>query len=403
MTEQTIRVPLWALFTRTKQTGHGVEELLSVYRDFGVIRRSDRDDNDNRPGQDLDAYQLVVPGDLVVNKMKAWQGSLGISNYRGIVSPAYYVYRRNNRVNVDVNMRYLNYVVRSRPFTDKSASNSKGIRPAQWDLIVEAFEQFQIPIPSVSIQRAIADYLDRETAVLDEITILLDEFTRLLREFHESKIIGTMPITSNTSASPFPEVSLGSVGVREKISNEGMKESNLLSLSHGRIKRRNIQTTEGLLPTSFETYQIVQPNDIIFRFTDLQNDQNSLRNGLVTEVGIITSAYINYRPNPTILDARYANYSFRALDLSKAFYSMGTGVRQTLKYEELARTRIPLPPIEEQRRIADYLDAETAKIDQMITTANRIRNLLTERKSALITATVTGHNDAYKEFLEVEN
>src|SRR5690606_21676902 len=114
-----------------------------------------------------------------------------------------------------------------------------------------------------------------------------------------------------------------------------MREKNLLSLSYGRIVRRDINSNEGLLPESFETYQIVDRNDIVFRMTDLQNDQRSLRSALVRERGIITSAYIAVRPkgiNPSFL-----GYLIRAYDVQKVFYAMGGGLRQSLKFEELRR------------------------------------------------------------------
>ncbi len=84
--------PLWTHFRRVKRTGFADEELLSVYRDYGVIPKASRDDNFNNPSDDLSSYQLVEQRDLVLNKMKAWQGSVAISEFRGIVSPAYFVY-----------------------------------------------------------------------------------------------------------------------------------------------------------------------------------------------------------------------------------------------------------------------------------------------------------------------
>ena len=118
------------LLRRTSETGFPDEELLSVYRDHGVVRKRDRQDNYNRPGEDLSSYQLVLPGDLVLNKMKTWQGSLGVSQHRGIVSPAYYVCR----VAPSIHRRYLHHLLRSRLLVAEYASRSKGIRVNQWDL-----------------------------------------------------------------------------------------------------------------------------------------------------------------------------------------------------------------------------------------------------------------------------
>jgi type I restriction enzyme S subunit len=75
--------PVWTLFRRTKRIGFESEQLLSVYRDHGVIPKASRDDNNNKASDDLSVYQLVKPGDLAINKMKAWQGSVAISEHQG--------------------------------------------------------------------------------------------------------------------------------------------------------------------------------------------------------------------------------------------------------------------------------------------------------------------------------
>ena len=81
-----------------------------------------------------------------------------------------------------------------------------------------------------------------------------------------------------------------------KNKNKDLVEKNLLSLSYGKIKRKNIEKSEGLLPASFDGYNIIEENDIVLRLTDLQNDHTSLRVGRTTERGIITSAYVTIRP-----------------------------------------------------------------------------------------------------------
>lgn len=155
-----------------------------------------------------------------------------------------------------------------------------------------------------------------------------------------------------------------------KAPNEGLAENNLLSLSYGKIRRRDINAVDGLLPASFETYNIIQPNDIVLRFTDLQNDQKSLRVGRATERGIITSAYVTVRPYDAFR-SRFIYYALHAYDLCKGFYGMGAGVRQGLKWQEARYIRLPWPGEEEQRRIVDYLDEKCAEIDRAISAAEQ--------------------------------
>jgi len=170
-------------------------------------------------------------------------------------------------------------------------------------------------------------------------------------------------------------------------SNAGMVEDNLLSLSYGRIVQKDISSNDGLLPESFETYQIVRPGDIVFRLTDLQNDKRSLRSALVEENGIITSAYLAV--TPCGLDSRYMSYLFRAYDVTKVFYSMGGGLRQSMKFADMKRLPTLLPPLPEQTRIAAFLDQETEKLDKLVTEQQRLMALLKEKRQAVISHAVT--------------
>ncbi|MDW4571406.1 hypothetical protein R8Z57_01285 [Microbacterium sp. M3] len=179
-------------------------------------------------------------------------------------------------------------------------------------------------------------------------------------------------------------VPLYGIASERKIPNKGLSETNLLSLSYGRIVRKDIETNEGLLPASFETYQIVRPDDIVLRMTDLQNDQRSLRSALVRETGIITSAYLALALRN--VDPRFMAYQFRAIDLMKVFYSMGGGLRQSIGFSDLKRLPVLTPPVEEQRAIADYLDRETAQIDAFIAKNEELITLLNERRAAAVNA-----------------
>jgi len=150
-----------------------------------------------------------------------------------------------------------------------------------------------------------------------------------------------------------------------KNKNRKLEEKNLLSLSYGRIKRKDINSAEGLLPASFEGYNIIEIGDIVLRLTDLQNDHTSLRVGLVTERGIITSAYTTLRPLDT-RNSQYLYYLLHTFDLKKGFYGMGSGVRQGLNYDEVKELRVVLPPQDEQTAIIAYLDNQCAQIDSII-------------------------------------
>jgi len=147
--------------------------------------------------------------------------------------------------------------------------------------------------------------------------------------------------------------------------NAGMVEKNLLSLSYGRIVRRDIESSEGLVPESYEGYQIVEPGDIILRLTDLQNDKKSLRQGLVTERGIITSAYDAVTCRESDLP-EYWYYFLYALDLCKYYYSLGSGVRQSISFADFPNDWISVPPRDEQRSITDRIRVGIDECDDLI-------------------------------------
>ena len=166
------------------------------------------------------------------------------------------------------------------------------------------------------------------------------------------------------------------------------QENNLLSLSYGRVIRKDINTNGGLLPESFNTYNIVEVGDIIIRPTDLQNDKKSLRTGLCRERGIITSAYIALRPIKE-LNSGFFRYLLHAYDISKVFYNMGNGVRQGLNFSEFSQLMVFEPPREIQDRIANFLDAKCAEIDALTADIQTQIDMLEQYKRSVITETVT--------------
>lgn len=181
-------------------------------------------------------------------------------------------------------------------------------------------------------------------------------------------------------------VNLSMLGNQVKNKNEGNLVDNVLSLSYGNIKRRVIDNT-GLLPESFETYNIIDNGDVVLRLTDLQNDQVSLRVGRSKEMGIITSAYTTLRPAEA--ESRFLFYELASFDYWKGFYGLAGGVRQSLTFDGIKSLRFPLPKRSEQIAIADYLDKKTAEIDGIAKETERSIELLREYRKSVISEAVT--------------
>ena len=169
---------------------------------------------------------------------------------------------------------------------------------------------------------------------------------------------------------------------------ERWADTQLLSLTKQGVIDRDIESGVGKYPASFEGYQYVQPGDLVFCLFDVEETPRTI--GLVKNRGMITSAYTRARLDLSKIDPRYAEYLFIALDDEKRFRPFYNGLRNTIQKETFRSTRLSIPPLEEQRRIADFLDQEIAEIDESKSQATRIKVLLLERRQALISAAVTG-------------
>jgi type I restriction enzyme S subunit len=170
--------------------------------------------------------------------------------------------------------------------------------------------------------------------------------------------------------------------------NRGLVEKTVLSLSYGRIVIKPSDRLHGLVPESFETYQIIEPDDIIIRPTDLQNDWNSLRVGIAHDRGIITSAYMCLKTREPMLP-EYGYLLLHTYDLKKIFYGLGSGLRQNLDFNDLKRLPMMVPPLEEQVHIVTFLTKIGRKINRLIQSKQRLITLLEEQKQAIIHHTVT--------------
>lgn len=175
---------------------------------------------------------------------------------------------------------------------------------------------------------------------------------------------------------------------KQKKLNKRLKEKTVLSLSHGKIKVKEVSKQHGLVPDSYATYQIVEKDNIVVRGTDLQNDHNSLRIGLVQNKGIITSAYLCLKARNTV-SATYAYQILNTFDLTKAIYRYGSGLRQNLDHSEIKRLPIFIPPLFEQEAVIRFLDHANRKIDSFIRAKKKLISLFNEQKQVIIQHAVT--------------
>ena len=302
--------------------------------------------------------------------------------------------------NNNVNIKWLMYVISSLNLGD---SVDKTTIP---HIYFSEYGNSFVCYPSYSEQACIADFLDKKVSEIDAVisktkesieeykklkqSIIAEAVTKGLdpnAEMKDSGIewIGEIPNNwkINTAFQLFTQV---------KNKNLDLQEKNLLSLSYGKIKRKNIETTEGLLPESFDGYNIIEADDIVLRLTDLQNDHKSLRVGIATERGIVTSAYITLRNRSRSL-AKYLYYFLHSFDIAKGFYGMGAGVRQGLNWDGLKWLKILNPPIDDQIKIVDYLDKISSSFDDLVSKKENLINQLEQYKKSLIYEYVTGKKE----------
>lgn len=355
---------------------------------------------------DHDNRKLVTKGDFAINSRSDRWGACGISEYDGSVSLINTVLKPRH----GMNNRYYNWLFHSDMFSSEFYKWGHGIvddlRTTNWD----EMKKMSIPTPSLPEQEQVANFLDRKCSAIDTAIEKTKESIEKLEEYKKSVI--TKAVTKGLD----PDAKMKDSGVewigevpegweikqlrmfysRRANKNKGLLEKNLLSLSYGNIIRKNIDTKEGLLPESFEGYNIVEKGDIVIRGTDLQNDHKSLRTGLVTERGIITSAYMTLMPKNDI-NSEYYHYLLHCYDIEKVFYSMGGGLRQSLEYWDFIRTPVLEPSKKEQEEIVIYIKDKCSAIDALITKKQEAISKWEEYKKSLIYYAVTGKIDCRNE------
>ena len=181
-----IKIKHKVLFKNLSIKGHGEATVLSLYRDYGVVPKDSRDDNHNVTSLDTDSYKYVQPNDLVINKMKAWSGSIAITDYEGIVSPAYYTCKVNYKY---ITKRFIHHYLRNKHLVGLYEMYSAGLREGQWDLSIDDFQSIEIAIPpTLEEQDAIAKAIDEKCDSIDKLIAIKQEKIEKLQEYKKSLI-----------------------------------------------------------------------------------------------------------------------------------------------------------------------------------------------------------------------
>lgn len=351
---------------------------------------------------DGDNRKLVRKGDFAINSRSDRRGSCGISDYDGSVSLINTILKPRNQMNA----RYYNWLFHTPLFADEFYKWGHGIVDDLWTTNWGEMKKISIPAPSLDEQQRIAEFLDRDCEKIDGLKADIQAQIDTLEQYKRSIITEAVTHGLNPSA-PMKDSGIPWVGKipakwavlpiycvygERKRKNVFGTEQNLLSLSYGKVIRKDINTNGGLLPSNYNGYNIIEKNDIIIRPTDLQNDRTSLRTGLVKEHGIITSAYIALKPKNRV-SSKFYHYLLHSYDVKKVFYNMGNGVRQGLNYGEFAKLMVYYPPLDEQQEIADYLDNKCAAIEQIIADKKSQIETLDGYKKSLIYEYVTGKKE----------
>ena len=383
---------LWRESSRVSCSGK--ETLLSVSRYDGVTPAKEESRSESLKG-----YKVVERGDLVINIMLAWMGALGVSDYDGIVSPAYAVYKPI----VTMLPKFLHYLYRTPEYLAEFAKRSTGVVPSRWRMYGDDFGQVLTWLPPLPEQEAIVAYLDSATAKLDQVIASEERAIDFLQE--RKQIIINQAVTrgldSSVQLKPSGISWLGEIPkgwevrkifglfVENKKKNKACAYRHAMQFNYGQLIDKTEPLSEQEVKAIYSKYTLLHKNDIVINGLNLNYDMVSQRIAIAGKDGIITSAYIAMTPRKDICP-KYFCYLFKGMDSQKLFHGMGTGIRLTLSFRELRNQLVPIPPPPEQDAIASYLDAATAKIDRAIEVKRRQIELLRERREIIIDAAVTG-------------
>ena len=386
--------------------------LLSITREKGVILRDldNEGENHNFIPDDLSNYKVLRKGQFGMNKMKAWQGSYGVSDYDGIVSPAYFIFDLDKKIEP----KYFHSSIRSKLYVSFFGSASDGVRIGQWDLSKERMKQIPFLIPPIQEQTAIAHFLDDKTTKIDQAIGIKQKQIELLKERRQILIHKAVTRGLNDTVK-FKDSGVEWIGeipegwevakikqCSEKISKGTTPSTEGREILHeGEIrflKSENI--FEGFI-TEKPLFYIDKKTDFIMKRSSLQlNDVLFVIAGAsLGKVAVVTEEFLPANTNQAVAFVR-PNNKIHPGFLSKFLVSNTINeltwleavqsAQPNLSMESLGNFPIALPPIEEQKQIVEYIETATTKIATAISLKEQEIDKLKEYKMSLIDGVVTG-------------
>lgn len=392
------------------------EDLLSVTIKKGIIRQSDllkstsKKDSSNL---DKSKYKLVMPEDIAYNKMRMWQGAVGKSKYRGIVSPAYIVLRPIAEINTD----YYHNLLRTPHYIEESHKYSYGICDDQLNLRYEDFKRMQIVVPPKDEQDQIVRYLDSSLAKINKFIKTKKKLIEVLKEQKQAVIneAVTKGLDPNVKMKPSGIECLGDVPEGWEVRRlryigncqNGISESSEYFgsgspfVSYGDVYNNSElpNLVSGLAKSNEkqqETYS-VREGDIFFTRTSETIEEVGLTSVCTSTIdkAIFSGFLIRFRPIKGIIDKHFSKYYLRNSKV-RAYFTreMNLVTRASLSQELLKNLPLLLPSsINEQREIVDFIEKHTKPIENVIISTQKEINLMNEYRTRLISDLVMGKVD----------
>jgi len=392
---------LGSILNPVSSKNHPNETLLSITREKGVIVRDleNEDENHNYIPDDLTGYKLLKEGQFGMNKMKAWQGSYGVSSYTGIVSPAYYTFEFTK----NIEPRFFHLAIRSKMYVSFFGKASDGVRIGQWDLSKDRMKRIPLAIPPLSEQTKIAQFLDDKTTKIEDAIAIKVKQINLLKE--RKQILIHKAVTRGLDDS----LTLKDSGV-EWI---GEIPKGWLSISFRRIShlQQGLQiaidkrleeptddaleyiTTKSIHNPNNPKHYVTKPNEnVICDYQDVLLGRTGNTGEVVTNVrGVFHNNFFKIVYDKKRIERDFLVNYLKTQGIQKLIMlSAGVTTIPDLNHGDFLSLPFVLPPLSEQKEISAYIETASQKIETAIGLKQQEIEKLKEYKSSLINGVVTG-------------